>query len=236
MKFEQPLQSAPLIKRYKRFLTDIAMPDGQVMTIHCPNTGSMRHCLDDVKQVWYWDSHNPKRKYSCTLELVETNDGELIGVNTGRANALVKEALMAGRFDALEHDDFKAEVKYGSENSRIDFLLTKDDRSIYVEVKSVTLLESDLGSGRGYFPDAVSSRGTKHLRELTAQVQQGDRAILLFCVQHTGIETVSVAEHIDPTYTQAFQEAIGAGVEVMALSASIDSQQIELTRQLEVIL
>lgn len=143
---------------------------------------------------------------------------------------------MAGRFDVLEHDDFKAEVKYGSENSRIDFLLTKDDRSIYVEVKSVTLLESDLGSGRGYFPDAVSSRGTKHLRELTAQVQQGDRAILLFCVQHTGIETVSVAEHIDPTYTQAFQEAIGAGVEVMALSASIDSQQIELTRQLEVIL
>ena len=236
MIFAIPLQSAPLIKRYKRFLTDISMPNGEVMTIHCPNTGSMRHCLDDVKQVWYWDSGNEKRKYPCTLELVETNSGDLIGVNTGRANALVKEALSENRFSVLAHDTFKSEVKYGSENSRIDFLLTKDSKNIWVEVKSVTLLESDMGQGRGFFPDAVSSRGTKHLRELTEQVKLGDRAVLLFCVQHTGINTVSVADHIDPTYAEAFKEAIAAGVEVIALAADINPQRIELTRQLEVIL
>lgn len=236
MNFAIPLQSAPLIKRYKRFLTDIVLPNGEVMTIHCPNTGSMRHCLDDVKQVWYWDSGNEKRKYPCTLELVETNSGDLIGVNTGRANALVKEALSEHRFNELAYDTFKSEVKYGNENSRIDFLLTKDSKHIWVEVKSVTLLESDMGKGRGFFPDAVSSRGTKHLRELTEQVKLGDRAVLLFCVQHSGINTVSVAEHIDQIYAEAFKEAIAAGVEVIALAADIDQYTIELTRQIEVIL
>lgn len=235
MFFEHQLQPAPLIKRYKRFLTDISMEDGSIKTIHCPNTGSMRHCLDDVRQVWYWDSGNPKRKYPETFELVETNQGHFIGVNTGRANALVKEALEHNRFSELAHDSFRSEVKYGSENSRIDFLLTSGVQNIWVEVKSVTLHEAEMGSGRGYFPDAVSSRGTKHLRELSEQVNNGDRAILLFCVQHTGIETVSVAEHIDPTYAEAFQEALSVGVEVLALAADISTSEIKLTRKLDVI-
>ena len=176
MQFEFQLESAPLIKRYKRFLTDIRMPDGSTTTIHCPNTGSMRNCLDDVRQVWYWDSGNEKRKYPHTLELIETNSGDYIGVNTGRANALVKEALQNRVFPELDHDTLRSEVKYGQENSRIDFLLEKDGRNAWVEVKSVTLLESDLGEGRGFFPDAVSSRGTKHLRHLgknTAGRQSG---------------------------------------------------------------
>ena len=236
MKFEFPLQSAPLIKRYKRFLTDISYPDNTVTTIHCPNTGSMRNCLDNVNQVWFWDSGNPKRKYPHTLELIETNQGDLIGVNTGRANALVKEALENNRFEELSHDSFRSEVKYGNENSRIDFLLTKGEQSIWVEVKSVTLLESEIGEGRGFFPDAVSSRGTKHLRELMQQVQNGDRAILLFCVQHTGIESVSVADHIDKTYADAFHEAIAAGVEVLVLGAEISSQSITLEHKLDLIL
>ena len=123
MQYEHPLQSAKLIKRYKRFLTDIELSDGSVQTIHCPNTGSMRNCLDDVKQAWYWDSGNPKRKYPHTLELIETNTGHFIGVNTNRANSLVKEALENNRFTCLAHDSFKSEVKYGEENSRIDFWL-----------------------------------------------------------------------------------------------------------------
>ena len=98
MQYDAPLQSAKLIKRYKRFLTDIDKGDGSVTTIHCPNTGSMRNCLDDVHRVWYWDSGNPKRKYPETLELVETNAGHFIGVNTNRANALVKEALLQKTF------------------------------------------------------------------------------------------------------------------------------------------
>ena len=235
MYFEHQLQSAPLIKRYKRFLTDIHMEDGSTKTIHCPNTGSMRHCLDDVKQVWYWDSGNPKRKYPETFELVETNQGHFIGVNTGRANALVKEALEQKLFAELEHDSFQSEVKYGSENSRIDFLLTNGEQNTWVEVKSVTLLEAEMGPRKGYFPDAVSSRGTKHLRELSQQVANGDRAILLFCVQHTGIDSVSVAEHIDSTYAQAYQDAIEHGVEVIALAADISTSEIKLTRKLDVI-
>ena len=232
MQFEHPLHYAKLIKRYKRFLTDIELPDGEVITIHCPNTGSMRGCLDDVARVWYWDSGNPNRKYRHTLELVETNNGHLIGVNTGRANSLVKEALTAKTFDFLAHKDFRSEVKYGSENSRIDFLLENESGRTWVEVKSVTLLESALGDGKGYFPDAVSTRGTKHLRELMTQVQQGDRAILLFCVQHTGIETVSVADHIDTVYAETLAEAISAGVEIRVVAADITSEHIKLNREL----
>ena len=235
MEFEYPLISGKLLKRYKRFLTDVETTSGDEITIHCPNTGSMRHCLDDVKQVWYWDSGNPKRKYAHTFELVETNQGHFIGVNTGRANALVKEALERNKFPILAHDEFKSEVRYGEENSRIDFLLRKGNSNIWVEVKSVTLLEPAMGSGHGCFPDAVSSRGTKHLRELTLQVQQGDRAVLLFCVQHTGIKTVSVADHIDPTYAEAFKEAVAAGVEVIALGADITTGSIELNQELEVL-
>ena len=236
MLYDIPLQAAPLIKRYKRFLADIVISENEITTIHCPNTGSMKNCLDDVKQVWFWDSGNPKRKYPHTLELIETNKNELIGVNTGRANALVKEALETNRFAELSHDSFRSEVKYGQENSRIDFLLQHNDDTIWVEVKSVTLMEHEIGSGRGFFPDSISSRGTKHLRELTEQVQNGDRAILLFCVQHTGIQSVSVAEHIDPTYAEAFAVAVQAGVEVIALGADISTKEISLQHRLKIIL
>lgn len=236
MLFQFPLEPAPLIKRYKRFLTDIRLPDESIRTIHCPNTGSMRNCLDNVKQVWYWDSGNDKRKYPHTLELIETNRGDFIGVNTGRANALVKEALQNKTFPELDHDTFRSEVKYGQENSRIDFLLQKDGNNIWVEVKSVTLQEPDLAEGRGCFPDAVSSRGTKHLRELSEQAQLGDRAILLYCVQHTGIQSVSVADHIDPTYAAAFTDALNAGVEVIALAADITTKEIRLSRKVDIIL
>ena len=134
MKFEHPLQSGLLIKRYKRFLADIKTQHGDI-TIHCPNTGSMRGCAEPGSEVWFWDSGNPKRKYAHSWELVKNSKGHMIGVNTGRANALVKEAIINKVIKDLDYDDIKTEVSYGEEKSRIDILLTHYKQNIWIEVK-----------------------------------------------------------------------------------------------------
>lgn len=240
MKFEKNLQSARLLRRYKRFMADVELEDGSSITLHCPNTGSMKNCLYPGKQVWYLDSGNPKRKYPCTWELAEIpvmfgseEKNTLAGLNTGRANKLVAEALNLKQISGLtEYDKVRREVSYGEEKSRIDFLLQQEGLpDCYVEVKSVTLA---VGDGLGLFPDAVTTRGTKHLRELMAVVESGYRAVLLFCVQHTGIERVAPAHDIDPEYGRAIKEAAAAGVEIMALGADISTQEITLTRTLPV--
>ncbi|MRI33095.1 DNA/RNA nuclease SfsA [Endozoicomonas sp. OPT23] len=241
MNFEKNLQFGKLISRYKRFMADVELEDGNQITIHCPNTGSMKNCLFSGKKVWFLDSENPKRKYPCTWELAEIPvmfDGEekmtLAGLNTGRANKLVEEALREKRVESLtEYSEIRREVKYGEENSRIDFLLQQEGLpDCYVEVKSVTLA---MGDGLGLFPDAVTSRGTKHLRELTSIVENGGRAVLLFCVQHTGIDRVAAAEEIDPVYAQALRDAVKAGVEVIAMGADISTEAISLERVLPVL-
>ncbi|WP_028299618.1 DNA/RNA nuclease SfsA [Oceanospirillum beijerinckii] len=233
MQWVSELKPATLIRRYKRFMADVLLEDGSEITLHCPNTGSMRNCMQEGWRVWYSDSGNPKRKYPCSWELTETPDGHRICVNTAQANKLVYEALQEGWIEELQgYDSIRPEVKYGSENSRIDFLLSHTDQQCYVEVKSVTLLEEDRGEGAGFFPDAVSQRGQKHLRELQEMVQQGHRAVLLFCVNHTGIEQVSPARHIDPTYTQALSEAMAAGVEVLAYRAQLDINYARLDQAL----
>ncbi|MCB1645379.1 MAG: DNA/RNA nuclease SfsA [Pseudomonadales bacterium] len=231
MKFNPPLQRGVLLRRYKRFLTDIETADGERLTIHCPNTGSMRHCAEPGDIVWYSTSASKTRKYPNTWELNESPRG-WIGVNTGNANKLVREAIEAGVIAELAgYESVRAEVRYGSENSRIDLLLTADNRpDCYVEVKSVTLLEPDKGAGAGYFPDAVSTRGTKHLRELAEVAQNGQRAILFFCVQHSGIDIVSPAAHIDPDYALTLAEALAAGVEVMAWGVSCSPSRVQLDR------
>lgn len=230
MKFEQKLERATLIKRYKRFLADIELNDGEVTTIHCPNTGSMRHCAEPGYGVWYSKSANPKRKYPFTWELAETQSGDLIGINTNNANKLVKEALDLGRVAELSlYSEIQSEVKYGSENSRIDFLLKGDDLpDCYVEVKSVTLLED----GLGMFPDAVSERGQKHLRELSNMAKDGSKAMLLFCVQHTGIDHVVPARKIDPVYAATMEDALASGVEVVAYGCDIAPDEIVLAERL----
>ncbi len=236
MKLDPPLQRGLLLRRYKRFLADIKAPSGEEITIHCPNTGSMKACLAEGEACWYSTSDNAKRKYPNTWEIATTPDGDLAGVNTGRANALVVEAINQGVITQLQgYDALRTEVKYGEERSRIDILLESESRSLcYVEVKSVTLCEHDIGPGRGYFPDSVSTRGTKHLRELMLMVEQGARAVLLFCVQHTGIEQVSPAAHIDPEYTKTFYDAVARGVEVFAYRAKIDAQEIVLVEEVPV--
>lgn len=236
MKFAPALHRATLIKRYKRFLADVTLPDGSARTLHCPNTGSMLHCAEPGSRVWFSDSENPARKYPCTWELVEVDRRHKVGINTGRANALVKEALALGAIAQLRgYANCRSEVPYGSERSRIDFLLTdKPDApgvDCYVEVKSVTL---GLGQGQGAFPDAVTTRGLKHLRELMEMRASGHRAVLLFCVQHQGIDEVWPADEIDPAYGAMLREVQGKGVEVMAYRADISEQEIRLATEVPV--
>lgn len=229
MKYEPPLQPGLLLRRYKRFLADIQLPGGDTLTVHCPNTGSMLNCMVPESPCWYSLSDNPKRKLPGTLELVTTATGGLACVNTHRANALVEEALRDDRIPALSgYETLRREVRYGNENSRIDLLLEDSARGrCYIEVKSVTL---GLEQGLGAFPDAVTLRGLKHLRELSAIAASGDRAVLFFCVLHDDVERVSPAGHIDPAYAAGVREALVAGVEVMAWKTRLSPEELHLDR------
>ncbi len=230
MRFSSDLQQGKLIKRYKRFLADVQTKESDVITIHCPNTGSMRHCAEPGYGVWYSTSHNSKRKYPNTWELAETYSGEFIGINTNNANKLVEEAINAEMVPELAgYGSVQTEVKYGRENSRIDLKLSDEQRpDCYVEVKSVTLNEA----GAGFFPDAVSTRGQKHLRELANLTASGHRAVLFYCVQHTGIQTVTPAAEIDPAYAAAMTQAIESGVEVIAYGCDISPTEIVVANKL----
>ena len=232
MNFTPLLQKARLVRRYKRFLADVILPDGTEITVHCPNTGSMKNCLVEGSDCWLLHSDNPKRKYAYTWQLATTPTGHIACVNTHVANKLVGEALHEGVMSELQgYPSIRPEVKYG-EGSRVDFLLSADDKpDCFVEVKSVTLLDQ----GQGCFPDSVSTRGQKHLRELMAVVAGGQRGVLLFCVLHTGIESVSAAAHIDPVYAQLMKEAVAAGVEVIAYGADVSPSAIAINQRLKVI-
>jgi sugar fermentation stimulation protein A len=238
VKFNPPFQPAKLVRRYKRFLADVELPDGVVRTIHCPNTGSMKHCNTPGSRIWYSTSDSKTRKYPHTFEMIEVAGKNLAGINTGRANHLVREAIETGSVPSLSgYRTLKSEVKYGQENSRIDFLLQDSSghsgKNCYIEVKNVTL---GMGGGLGLFPDAVSTRGTKHLRELMHIADQGDRAVLFFCVQHTGIERVEPALEIDPQYSATLVQAAAAGVEMMAWQASMSADEIRLVQEIPVVL
>lgn len=233
MQFSPAFQRATFLRRYKRFLADVRLDTGEEVTIHCPNTGSMRACMQEGSDCWFSVSDNPKRKYARTWELATTPSGHLAGINSARANALVVEAIELGMIDELQgYSELQTEVRYGAERSRIDVLLTGHDvdrRDCYVEVKSVTLLDVIGGKSQGCFPDSVSARGSKHLRELVAMVQQGHRAVLMFCVQHSGIESVMAAAHIDPEYARTFNWALAQGVEVLAYRAEIGAAEIRIS-------
>ncbi|MDL5028311.1 DNA/RNA nuclease SfsA [Vibrio sp. TMPB1044] len=239
MHFNPPLESATLIKRYKRFLTDIKLPDGSERTIHCANTGAMTGCATPGNTVWYSTSDNAKRKYPNSWEISETDKGHRICVNTARANQLAVEAIENGTIvELLGYNALRTEVKYGSENSRIDILLEDNEKPpCYIEVKSVTLLDEQETptKGQGFFPDAVTTRGQKHLRELTEMVESGNRAVLLFTVLHSGIEKVSAAHHIDAKYSLLLKQAQDGGVEVLCYKAELSSTQIQLKQAVEFI-
>jgi len=234
MQFTPALQPATLVQRYKRFLADVVTPEGVTLTLHCPNTGAMTGCATPGDTVWYSTSLNIKRKYPHTWEITQTAGGEYICVNTLRANQLVKEAISLDLIPELRgYNSLKTEVKYGAENSRIDFMLQAEDQpECYIEVKSVTLADRD----NGYFPDAVTLRGQKHLRELISVAAEGKRAVLFFAVLHSAIGKFSPARHIDPKYAQLLNEAQKQGVEVLAYKAELSADNITLRSALPVTL
>ena len=234
MQFTPALQPATLVQRYKRFLADVVTPEGVALTLHCPNTGAMTGCATPGDTVWYSTSLNIKRKYPHTWEITQTAGGEYICVNTLRANQLVKEAISLDLIPELRgYNSLKTEVKYGAENSRIDFLLQAEDQpECYIEVKSVTLADRD----NGYFPDAVTLRGQKHLRELISVAAEGKRAVLFFAVLHSAIGKFSPARHIDPKYAQLLNEAQKQGVEIFAYKAELSADNMTLRSSLPIVL
>jgi len=233
MRFDPPLEQGRLLRRYKRFLADIETATGELLTIHCPNTGSMFNCMQAGGTVWFSRNNDPKRKLRGTWELSETPQGRLACVNTGRANGLVERALNQGLISELAGFDWlKREVAYGQENSRIDFRLDYAAGPAFVEVKSVTLGFAD--SAVAAFPDAVTLRGAKHLRELTTLASQGVRAVQLYCVNLSGIEAVRAAAEIDPAYAAALRTAVAAGVEVLAYGVELSPEGLHINHRLEV--
>jgi sugar fermentation stimulation protein A len=233
MKFTDSLIQGRLIRRYKRFLADVQLGngrvDGPIVTAHTANTGAMSGCCEPGSTVWLSRSHNPKRKYAYTWELVETGAKTLVGINTLSANHLAAEAIENGRVSELKHyTSLRKEVRYGNENSRIDLLLSNDsDKTApvcYVEVKNVTLAQE----GVGYFPDAKSVRAVKHLRELMTVKAQGALAVIFFCVPREDVKEVRAAQFIDPDYALALKRAIESGVLALAYRAKVSVEEIVL--------
>lgn len=233
MKFPAPLVEGILIKRYKRFLADVTLQNGEVITAHTPNTGSMTGCSDPGSPVWLMHHDNPKRKYPHSWELVQNKQGIMVGINTGLPNKLAQESIESGVVKELSgYQIIRREVNYGKERSRIDLLLEghASEPDCYVEVKNVTLCEN----GKGMFPDAVSKRATKHLRELMEMRSEGYRSVIFFCIQREDVTSMSAAAHIDPEYADTLRMAKEQGVEILAYRASPNPKKIELKKQVSV--
>jgi sugar fermentation stimulation protein A len=231
-RFPKALVPGTLVKRYQRFFADVRLADGTVVTAHCPNTGSMKSCWKEGDAVYLTHDPRPERKLAYTWELTAT-EGGFIGVNTARPNLVVEFALTSGWVPELSgFSAIKREVKYGTENSRIDLLLDVGGRPTYVEVKNTTLLEGD----RVLFPDSVTERGQKHLRELIGVVAQGHRGVIFFFVNRPEGKTFSPADAIDPEYGKILREAHAKGVELLAYRAITTTDGISGLRKLEILL
>jgi sugar fermentation stimulation protein A len=234
MKLEPALIPATLIRRYKRFLADVQLENGEIITVHTPNTGSMLGLSEPGMQVWLRDTQNPKRKYRFSWEMSEPIKENLVGVHTGIVNQLVTEAIEQGRIAELSgYDTVLQERPYGRENSRIDLLLTARGRAdCYIEIKNVTAIDEE---NVAIFPDAVSTRGQKHLRELSGLVKDGKRAVMFFCIQRQDCRAFRPAEEIDSRYTELLGQAHHAGVEILAYQASLAPDRIEITHSVEIL-
>jgi sugar fermentation stimulation protein A len=228
MIFAAPLRPATLLRRYKRFLADVRLEGGEVITVHCPNSGSMLGCSAPGSPVMLSRSANPDRKYAHTLEMVRV-ENTWVGVNTSLTNGLVREALEAGFFpEAGQFYVIKPEVKAG--RSRLDFKLSGGETDCYLEVKNCSLAEC----GVALFPDAVTERGTRHLRELLALHRAGCRAGIVFCVQRSDADIFSPAGSIDPLYPRTLFEVVGQGVLALACRALVSPQGIRIDTRLDV--
>lgn len=227
MQFPSPLERGTLVSRYKRFFADLAMDDGRTITAHCPNPGAMLGLNTPGLRAWVSRSDNPKRKLAHTLELVEA-DGGLVGINTMHPNRLVAEALAAEAIPELAgYEIHRREVKYG-EASRVDFLLQSEGRpDCWLEIKNCHLRR---GGDLAEFPDCVAARSSKHLRELVAMVEAGDRAVVLFVVQRTDCAAFAACADLDPTFARTLGEVADRGVEVVIYACDITTEAVTITR------
>lgn len=232
MKFSSPLIPGILLSRYKRFLADIKLDSGEFVTAHCPNSGSMKGCKQPGSRVYLSHQDKPSRKLKYTWELVEANN-TWVGINTGHPNKLVMEAIKNKQINELkDYPNIKPEVKLGA-HSRIDLVLEKSNEICYVEVKNVTLI----GNGQARFPDAVTERGQKHLRELMNAVERGHRAVIFFVVQREDSNSFAPADDIDPTYGELLRKAVHAGgVEALAYQAKVSPKEIKISIPLPILL
>jgi len=226
MEFPSPLVRGRLVQRYKRFFADVMLDDGSAVTAHCPNPGAMLGVNTPGLTVWLSKSTDPKRKLAHTLELVETAEGTLTGVNTLHPNRIVAEALEAGAIPELAgYGTVRREVKYG-EASRVDFLLTSPGRPpCWLEIKNCHLSR---GAGLAEFPDCVAARSSRHLRELAAMAKAGDRAVVLFVVQRMDCDRFSACAELDPAFARTLGEVAREGVEVLVYVCAVDERAVAL--------
>ncbi|MFH1487877.1 MAG: DNA/RNA nuclease SfsA [Pseudomonadota bacterium] len=212
-----------LIQRYQRFKADVRLSNGRIVTALCPNTGTMIACSEPKRRVYLSRQNRPDRKLKYTWELIEM-PSTLVGINTGVPNKLVRQSIIDGRFPELGgYDKIRPEVKYG-ENSRIDLLLEKDHERCLIEIKNCTLVEK----GTAFFPDAVTSRGLKHLVELQNQVRSGDRAVMFYLIQRMDAKVFRPADHIDPAYGRELRKAFKKGVEILVYDVTLDLKGIRV--------
>lgn len=245
MQYPITLEPAVLIKRYKRFLADVELEDGQLTTIYCPNTGSMKHCADPGVPIWFSRADNPKRKYQLTWEQGTDSWGNRVGLRSVLANRLVAEAIDNGLLSAVEREFaqpghgapwlsdincVQSEWHWAEERVRFDFAIDLNQGAqVLVEVKSVTLAQAD---GQGLFPDAKTARGLKQVKALTVAQQQGKKTLLVYCVQNSGVTSVRLADDIDPAYARAVRSLQASGGRVLALGCDIDEKGIVAARGL----
>jgi sugar fermentation stimulation protein A len=227
MKFDAPLIPGTIIKRYKRFLSDISLENGEIVCAHVPNTGSMTTCWEEGWPVMLSKSNNPDRKLPYTLEMLH-NGSTWIGVNTGNPMKIAVEALNEKKIAELaSYHEIKKEVKIG--DSRIDLLLSNDLTQCYVEIKNVTLLGEN---SQALFPDAVSERGSKHLLELIKLKKNGISAGMLYIIQREDVNHFSPATQIDPVYAKNLKMAFEAGVQIMPYQCSLSPNEIKIIKKL----
>tara|TARA_Y100000590_G_scaffold348177_1_gene399064 strand:+ start:61 stop:756 length:696 start_codon:yes stop_codon:yes gene_type:complete len=227
MKFNKKLLQGTLIKRYKRFFVDIEYR-GNTITAHCPNSGSMMGLLKKGNIVWFSENNNPKRKLKYTLEIIEVNK-TLIGINTHLSNKIVLEALNQKKIKSLiKFDNIKAEEKF-SDKTRFDFLISNDKEKCFLEVKNVTLArEKKIAE----FPDSITSRGTKHLKELVVAKKKGFKSYILYLIQREDCESFKIAKDIDQEYKIAFTKALKNGVKVLCYDCKLNNEEIKLNNQI----
>ena len=230
MRFKTTLVHGTLIQRYKRFLADIRLDDGSVVTAHCTNSGTMKSCIEEGAEVYLTPVDDPKRRTKFTWEMIKINDN-WVGINTGNPNKLAFEAILEGLIDGLQgYVDVKREVKW--DDSRFDLMAKNELETCFIEVKNVTMKEGDWA----LFPDAVTTRGRKHLETLMRVKEAGMRAVMLYVVQRSDVSKFGTADSIDPEYGKTLRKAVDRGVEAFVIQVSVNPYEIVIKKRLPVVL